>query len=1855
MKTNNDLSAHSAKGLGAVVAHAVVAHAIPADAPTRSLSQRGNQRNVTLGKATGRRALLGNGVTYYNVTLGSVTHYMRAAMVLLMMLLTTATAWADGDVVEVSQASDFGANNSGEIWLESKTYKLTSDIVLNDAYLHSSNTATIDLNGYGIRFNVYGTNQVVNVEGNLTIIDSNPSRINYITLDENGRGTSVSTSGTESNTCIKVYGGYITGGRNSGVYVSGTLTMNGGTICGNISANSGGGVYVDANGVFTMNGGTIANNTCNGNDGVGGVYVKGAFIMLSGTVENNASVSSTYQNVRTTGGNFYLHGGCSAPSNSSDPDARIGIVSVGESDYGTITASAADNDKVTIGDDTYFKVGRTVTLSAAPKMNYRLSTVSVTKSGDSSSSVEVSGTGNTRTFTMPEYDVDVSAEYEHYVIEISDGHDLNSAFLNGGDYILKNDIPLEKTSLELYQKINLDLNGKLIWPEDNLAESVIEIYTGGDLTLTDSSEGKEGKIHCYHIRRGVYIEGGKLTLEGGTITEGVANGKTEPIGKSGGGVCIYSGSFTMNGGKITGCNSQSRNEDGGGGGVYVYNGRFTMNGGEISNNSAERGGGVFVRRIIFLYGGTITSNKIPINGEGGGVYYSYNKSSIFGVKGSPVVTGNLKEGTADDIYLAKATTGTHAYLTISGALTESAALWLANGSDYDCIAKRLDTSDTLTQREAAAFRSSDGTKVGKKISSSQIKLGTPKTAQPTFSPAGGIFNTAQSVTISSTTDGATIYYTTDGTDPSSTNGTVYTAAIPVSTTTTIKAIAIKEGLLNSEIATATYTIVNKTEATVSISGEGVSNGAKTVTYGTSPFTLTASADPAGTNGAWTWASSDEQVATVDNTGKVTVKAASDEPVMITASYTSDASFGSAAISLTVNKATPTYTVPTGLTATFGQILADVTLPDNWAWDDDSQLVGAVGTNSFSATFTPDDTDNYNNVTTNVSVTVAFDADHFADNGDGSYTIKTATGWGVFCDLLAADGGKTYFSGKTVKLSTDIGTADEPITRMAGSSQHDFTGTFDGQGHTLTVDYNTSEKYAAPFRNVESGCVIENLHVAGTITTSAMNAAGIVGNQFGSVTIRNCRVSVTISSSVGGDGTHGGFVGIKGNSNAAQLTIDGCVFDGKIVSTGDDATTQCGGFVGWRKDKGSLTITNSLYAPQADDNAVTDGATFARNWSMPADANCYYTATLGSAQGKQPHSVTAGANVTIEPIALTGDETAYDVSGIKAYSGGGIHYGDNLYYGSGDAVSLTLADDAADAPTGYASQDGYTVSAGTLSGSTLTMPDKDVVVTVRWAPDPEHFAKSADGSEYTIKTATGWNVFCDALQDLNTYNRFSGKKVTLYGDIPTADEKAAGTSAVTRMAGTSQHDFCGTFDGQGHTLTVNLSSTYGQDYTAPFSYVTNAKANPGDTSDSPAAIRNLKVTGTVESSHKFASGLVGGCWGVVDIENSLVSTVIDSHVDGDGTHGGIVGRQGNGTLTIRGCVFDGQLLGSDTHSCAGFVGYNNGSTLNISNSLFAPASVTVDDDNCATFARHGENNVTNIDNCYYTQTLGTEQGEEGILLFDSGVTATANEGVISRCATKQYDVKLQGRTLYKDGKWNTLCLPFDVEDGDTEDGLTFSGTPLAGAEARPLSAASITGTTLTLTFGNPVSTLVAGTPYIIKWGNTEGTEPTEATEHIVNPVFSGVTISSTTAGSYDTQSASPAVTTDARVRFIGTYDQKTIDTEDKSILFLGAGNTLYYPDGTGSGVTIGACRAYFKIGDGEALARQLTAFNIDFGEETGIGHTEITEITERAGAWYTLDGVRLDGKPTKRSAEGRLLPTGRKKGLYIHNGRKVVVP
>lgn len=82
---------------------------------------------------------------------------------------------------------------------------------------------------------------------------------------------------------------------------------------------------------------------------------------------------------------------------------------------------------------------------------------------------------------------------------------------------------------------------------------------------------------------------------------------------------------------------------------------------------------------------------------------------------------------------------------------------------------------------------------------------TPQTATPAVSPASGTFGSSFSATITCSTPGATIYYTDDGSTPSS-GSTPYTVPIDIVASTTIKAIAIKEGYVNSNIATADYVI-----------------------------------------------------------------------------------------------------------------------------------------------------------------------------------------------------------------------------------------------------------------------------------------------------------------------------------------------------------------------------------------------------------------------------------------------------------------------------------------------------------------------------------------------------------------------------------------------------------------------------------------------------------------------------------------------------------------------------------------------------------------------------------------------------------------------------------------------------------------------------------------------------------------------------------------------------------------------------------------------------------------------------------------------------------------------------------------
>jgi hypothetical protein len=143
------------------------------------------------------------------------------------------------------------------------------------------------------------------------------------------------------------------------------------------------------------------------------------------------------------------------------------------------------------------------------------------------------------------------------------------------------------------------------------------------------------------------------------------------------------------------------------------------------------------------------------------------------------------------VTLADATAGASIYYTTDGT-TPTTSSTLYSGA--------IPVASTTTIQAIAAVAGDTTSTVG--VFAYTISL--PAAATPTFSPAPGAYSTAQTVTISDTTAGATIYYTTDGTTPT-TSSTVYSAPFQISEPTTVEAIATANDYSTSAVASATYT------------------------------------------------------------------------------------------------------------------------------------------------------------------------------------------------------------------------------------------------------------------------------------------------------------------------------------------------------------------------------------------------------------------------------------------------------------------------------------------------------------------------------------------------------------------------------------------------------------------------------------------------------------------------------------------------------------------------------------------------------------------------------------------------------------------------------------------------------------------------------------------------------------------------------------------------------------------------------------------------------------------------------------------------------------------------------------------
>ena len=535
--------------------------------------------------------------------------------------------------------------------------------------------------------------------------------------------------------------------------------------------------------------------------------------------------------------------------------------------------------------------------------------------------------------------------------------------------------------------------------------------------------------------------------------------------------------------------------------------------------------------------------------------------------------------------------------------------------------------------------------------------------------------------------------------------------------------------------------------------------------------------------------------------------------------------------------------------------------------------------------------------------------------DDPYLITSADDWNTFAQSVT--NGTTY-AGQFVQLDADITASVMAGSHTGESNYHAFSGTFDGDGHTITLALSGSGEGTALFSDLE-GATLKNLKAQGTVTTNKNRPATFAAFVFGNSTIRNCWSTVAVLSTKTNSWVDGGgFVG-RVSSNAT-LNMTDCAFHGSVTFT--EGATTGGGMVGYTQSNATVNLTNCLYSPTSLTLNVSEynPRVFVSGSVEGNLTNCYYNnVAAASVLGKQG---TDASNMSNEALA--------------AALGAGWHVYNNM------VVPFT----------------------GT----------------------------------YYISSAAEWNAFATAVNNGKSY---SGQLVTLTTDIPTAEEIANNTTAVTTMAGTESYPFCGTLDGGGHTITLALSGN-GQG-TALFYLIEGA------------TLKNLKVQGTVTTTGyrpatfaAFVEGnsTISNCWSTVAVS----STKTNSWVDG----GGFVGRvSGTASLNMTGCAFHGSVTFTPSATTGGgMVGYTQaGATVNLTNCLYSPTALTLNVSQYYPRIFVSGDVAGNLTNCYYNDVAADSRlGKQGKQM--RSITGDANVTVAFDGEATTYN--LSGISAYSPG-------------------------------------------------------------------------------------------------------------------------------------------------------------------------------------------------------------------------------------------------
>ncbi len=303
------------------------------------------------------------------------------------------------------------------------------------------------------------------------------------------------------------------------------------------------------------------------------------------------------------------------------------------------------------------------------------------------------------------------------------------------------------------------------------------------------------------------------------------------------------------------------------------------------------------------------------------------------------------------------------------------------------------------------------------------------------------------------------------------------------------------------------------------------------------------------------------------------------------------------------------------------------------------------------------------------------------------------------------------------------------------------------------------------------------------------------------------------------------------------------------------------------------------------------------------------------------------------------------------------------------------------------------------------------------------------------------------------------------------------------------------------------------------------------------------------------------------------------------------------------------------------GTNDATDLNITAGMYNwDEAITIDDATSPLTIEGLEQETT-----YLLQVIGIKDGEEFASDITSFTTFTKdlvlssdanNSSLIETYDGMTVNVTLDGRTYRKNGTWQTICLPFDVD---------LAGSPLEGAEVRTAESVNEENNILIIDCLTPVTIIKAGVPYIIRWNSGED---------IVDPTFTNVFIDA---------NEHPISLYDDDVTFYGIY-QYWENSPDPDY------SRYYYVNGSpalvsfGNGAELLSFDAYFSVQSSLNETLQGVAINtgdmsIDDLIATGISLMEDGRSQKEGDAIYNVAGQRLSKK---------------QKGVNIVNGKKVAI-